>query len=66
MSPFQFFSSRGARQGVPGRKGYRYSHGEAAEFVDFSTHAWQLRATKTQDSVAALPARGPADPASTS
>lgn len=41
---------------------YRYSHWEAAEFVDFSAHAWQLGATKTQDSVAALQARGPADP----
>lgn len=65
MSPFQFFSSLGNRQGVPKRKGCRFSHWEAAELLDFPTHIWQLWATQTQNSVAALPARGPAHPAST-
>lgn len=65
MSAVQFISSLGDRQGVPRRKGYRYSHWEAAELVDFPTYTWQLRATQTQDSAAALPARGPAHLAST-
>lgn len=65
MSPVQFFSSLDDRQGVPRRKGYRSRHWEAAKLVDFPTHTWQLRAAQTQDSAAALPARGPAHLAST-
>lgn len=60
--PFQSFNSLGNRYVVLKRKGYRYSHWEAAELLDFHTHIWQLWATQTQNSVAALPARGPAHP----